>query len=145
MKIRKILPVVILAVGSLFLLSGCDALLDAIFQNNQILVDVRIYGGVGGFPADWSASYYSGLNSGLVTLYLLDTNTGVTTTASGNWSSADIYYVHYAFNFTGLKNDVYEITAYYTSYYDHFIDPPISVFVTPHDSPGHSADVTITF
>jgi hypothetical protein len=143
MKIRRILPVVILAVGSLFLLSGCDALLDAIFQNNQILVDVRIYGGR--FPLDWSEAYNYGLNSGLVTLYLTDTNTGVTTTTSGYWSSADIYYVHYAFNFTGLKNDVYEITAYYTSYYDHFIDPPISVFVTPHDSPGHSADVTITF
>ena len=109
---------------------------------------MRIYGGVGGFPADWSASYYSGLNSGLVTLYLLDTNTGVTTTASWNWSSADIYYVHYAFNFTGLKNDVYAITASYLSYSDHLVYLPITpmpVFVTPHDSPGHSADVTITF
>jgi hypothetical protein len=33
MKMRKLLPVIILAVGSLFVLSGCDAMLDAIFPN----------------------------------------------------------------------------------------------------------------
>ena len=36
MKIRKILPLVLLALASVFLLSSCDALLDAIFSNNTI-------------------------------------------------------------------------------------------------------------
>ena len=40
MRIRKILPVLLLAVGSLFLLTSCDALLDAIFSNNTITVYV---------------------------------------------------------------------------------------------------------
>ena len=43
MKMRKILPLVILAVTAFFLLSGCDALLDAIFSKDQITVDVAVY------------------------------------------------------------------------------------------------------
>ena len=35
MKIRKILPLVLLAVGSVFLLSSCDAMLDAIFRTTR--------------------------------------------------------------------------------------------------------------
>ncbi len=42
MKMRKILPLVILAVGALVLLSGCDAMLDAIFPTAQITVDAAV-------------------------------------------------------------------------------------------------------
>ena len=43
MKIRKILPLVILALASVFLLSSCDALLDAIFSNDTITVYISAY------------------------------------------------------------------------------------------------------
>ena len=51
MKMRKLLPLVLLAVGALFLLSSCDAMLDAIFPSNQIYVDVEVSGRT--TPIDW--------------------------------------------------------------------------------------------
>ena len=50
MKMRKILPLVLLAVGSVFLLSSCDAMLDAIFSNNTVNVYVSEYNRHGDIP-----------------------------------------------------------------------------------------------
>ncbi len=40
MRTRKLVLLVLLAVGATFLLSSCDALLDAIYANNTINVTV---------------------------------------------------------------------------------------------------------
>ena len=36
MKIRKILPVLLVAIASVVMLSSCDAILDVIFANNTV-------------------------------------------------------------------------------------------------------------
>src|SRR5208283_1004098 len=110
MKIRKFLLLVFLAVGALFLLSGCDAMLDAIFPSNQIYVDVEVSAG-GFYNYDWYHTYYYGTYPGYVTLELYDVNSGSTTIATGNWTSVDPNYIHFPFVFTRLKNDVYQLTA----------------------------------
>jgi len=143
MKMRKILPLVILAVGALFLLSGCDAMLDAIFQNNQMTVEVSVWNGT--YPVDWSQTYYYGRTSGIVTVYLTNTSTGSTTTANIGWTSADGAYVYYQADFTDLKNDTYLVTAWYTSYYTGGGPWSRSQTITPHDAAGHSSTVTMTF
>jgi len=106
MKMRKILPLVILAVGALFLLSGCDALLDAIFQNNQITVDVWLNPTT---HPDYPAGYAH------VTTTVYDTNSGSSYTASNVWSSYDYGtgYVHYYQTFTKLPSDTFTITSQY--------------------------------
>src|SRR5208337_1378585 len=113
MKMRKLLLLVFLAVGVLFLLSGCDAMLDAIFPSNQIYVDVEV--SAADFPLDWAGTYYHGYYPGSVTLYLYDVNANSTTVATGAWTSVDYNYIHFPFVFTRLKNDVYQLTAVYTS------------------------------
>ena len=147
MKMRKILPLVILAVGALFLLSGCDQLLDAIFQNNQIYVDVRVSGS-GPFASDYDKTSTFGYNSGRVIVYLQDSR-GHITSASTYWTSLDNFSVHYGINFTGLKDDTFLVYADYTSYYTPLNVGSITTsavqLVTPHDATGHSADVTIDF
>ncbi len=107
MKMRKILPLVILAAGALFLLSGCDALLDAIFQNNQITVDVWVV-------ASTHPDYAVGNSHVTTTLY--DTNSGSTYTSSASWQSYDGYYVHYYMSFTKLPSDTFQITSVYYNY-----------------------------
>jgi hypothetical protein len=156
MKTRKILPLILLAVGSLFLLSSCDAMLDAIFQNNQIYVDVEISGA--NYPLDWTAAYRFGAYPGSVTLSLYDVTTGSTTTSTGSWTSADINYVHFPFTFTKLKGDTFTLTATFTSahyfptYQTLFYDPsglPMSSISMPYknsgDSTGHSVSLYMIF
>ncbi|MGA2641114.1 MAG: hypothetical protein ABSG21_09445 [Spirochaetia bacterium] len=103
MKTRKLLPLVLLAVGALFLLSSCDAILDAIFQNNQIKVDVWVY------YLD-HPDYNSG---GTVTVVLTDNSAFSQMIATSAWQYFDGYYVHYYLNFPKLKNDNFSITSAY--------------------------------
>ncbi len=42
MRAKKLLPLILLAVGALFLLSSCDAILDAIYANNTLDVTVDV-------------------------------------------------------------------------------------------------------
>jgi hypothetical protein len=161
MKMRKLLPLVLLAVGALFMLSGCDAMLDAIFQDNQITVDVFVtippYPGLGQYYYDW---YYG---TGTVTLTLYDvtagTNKVVVSGRTGYTSTAS----HFVFPFTKLKSDTYMVTAVYTSaYYSSpgpnsiFYDPsgtimgsPFSSIAMPYvnagDSTGRSANISMYF
>jgi hypothetical protein len=158
MKIRKILPLVLLAVGSVFLLSGCDAILNAIFQNNQISVDVAVVSSVGVYN-----DYLGGFNP-QVTCYVYDSSNNPVS-LSGGWSSYDGYFVHFNFGFTKLKNDTYHFAAQYSGYnggirgsngsvYDgnqpstSFIALATSPFLTmpydnPSDSTGHSMPVRL--
>lgn len=144
MKMRKILPIVVLAVGALFLLSGCDAMLDAIFSNSQITVDVKIY--YADYPLDWGQTYTYGRTSGYVDLYLYDVSTSsLLSTTRLTWSSADLAYIYYpTTNYTDLKNDTYQVYAYYYSYYDGGTWYQTRT-VSPHDAAGHSATVNLVF
>ncbi len=38
MRVKKLIPLILLAVGALFLLSSCDQILDALYANNTINV-----------------------------------------------------------------------------------------------------------
>jgi hypothetical protein len=157
MKIRKILPLVLLAVGSLFLLSGCDAILNAIFQNNQISVDVAV-SYVGAYN-----DYINGTNPQVTCVVYDSSNNPVSLT--GGWSSYDLSYVHFNFAFTKLKNDTYHFAAQYSGTYGggrgsngfvydgnqpstSFILLPTSPTLTmpydnPSDSTGHSMPVRL--
>jgi hypothetical protein len=157
MKTRKILPLVLLAVGSLFLLSSCDAMLDAIFQNNQVTVDVAV-----SYARAYNDWFY-GTNS-QVSCTIFD-GSGNPTTSTGSWTSLDGFAVHYNFTFTKLKNDTYSFAALYRGYtfgpagndgnlYDGtygsttFIPLLTSPFLTmpyknPGDSTGHSMSVKL--
>ncbi|MGO9307906.1 MAG: hypothetical protein ACLQDL_02645 [Spirochaetia bacterium] len=162
MKMRKLLPLVLVAVGALFLLSGCDAMLDAIFPSNQIYVDVQV--SAADYPFDWSDAYNHGSYPGSVTLYLYDVSANNTTVATGTWTSVDYNYIHFPFVFTKLKNDVYQLTAVYTSrnyspppFSDSvFYDPsgvrmgsPVSAISLPYpnsgDGTGHSVNLSMYF
>jgi len=147
MKMRKLLPVLILAVGSIFLLSSCDAMLDAIFASNQISVEALVN------PAT-HPDYAAG---GYVSITLYDNTTGATKTTTATWGSFDGW-VHYYVSFTKLKDDNFSLT---TSYYNRFgvlvnfatiiydstgLAPAIGLnFSMPHsnldDSTGHSITV----
>ena len=150
MKMRKILPLVILAVGALFLLSGCDALLDAIFAKNQISVDVQVSNA---YYNDW---YYG---AGSVTLNFYDLSTGSTTTVVSGRTGYDYTSSHFVFTFTKLEADTFAITAFYNSAYyadpasnNVFYDPSgaghtsiAMPFTNSGDSTGHSIDLTMYF
>jgi hypothetical protein len=157
MKMRKILPIVILAVGSLFLLSGCDALLDAIFAKNQMTIDVRV--SIPPYPLV-SAYYYDWLYGvGTVTLSVHDLTSGSVTVVTSGRTGYDSSSSHFYFPFTKLANDTFMITATYTSGY-YGSPAPTSVFFDPSgygmtsitlpysnggDSTGHSVNLYMYF
>jgi len=156
MKMRKLLPLVLVAVGALFLLSGCDAMLDAIFPSNQIYVDVEV--SKADFPVDWGAVYHLGASPGTVTLQLLDVNSAGVTTATETWTNVDLSYIHFPFVFTKLKDDTFQLIATYTSlfYGQHsisvFYDPsgiPLTSISMPYhnsgDATGHSVNLYMYF
>jgi hypothetical protein len=144
MKTRKILPLVLLAVGSLFILSGCDAILDAIFASNQIQVQVTAYKNTGlDFLADWTFQ-----RSSTVTLTLQDLTGNTQTSTISSWDGIDSNYLYFNFAFTSLKDHTYAITAVYyspTSGFTHsqttFFDPhnvPMMSISMPYRNPGDS-------
>ena len=158
MKIKKLLPLILIAMAAVLVLSSCDAMLDAIFPTNQISVDVMVskHTPATDFYSDWYFGYPS-----TVTLILTDQTSGVSTTQVGSWSDIDSNYVHYIFTFLKLGDHVYTMTAYYHSYspphntygpnFD-FFDGPIDLiggvqmpYRTGHDSTGHSADFQMYF
>jgi len=105
MKMRKLLPAVLLAVGALFLLSGCDAMLDAIFQNDVINLDVRVI-------ADFNHRDYA-LAGSFENVVLMDSSFNVVKSVSQYVDGFDGTYAHYHFNFANLKDGTYYLTAGY--------------------------------
>ena len=112
MKMRKLLPLAILAVGALFLLSSCDAMLDAIFQKDNIDVDVAVQG----VPTNVYWDWYYNMNP-QVTCYLSDGNGSPISTASAGWSYWDGTYLHFTMTFKNLKDNTYTFSTVYTGYY----------------------------
>ncbi len=154
MKPRRLLPLIYVAAGALFLLSGCDAMLDAIFPSNQITVDVAV--SRTSYYNDWYAAFVYGSYPGSVTLYMYDN--GNPTAVTATWSSADANYVHYTFTFIKLKDHAFSFEAFYVSghgsvpgytgrFYDpsgYYFDFPIAItmpFHNSHDSTGHLVDL----
>jgi len=157
MKMRKLLPAVLLAVGALFLLSGCDAMLDAIFSTNQIKVQVSVYKGTNGaFFHDWVNGYPSS-----VTLTLTDvTGGGAQTTFVNSWDGIDGNYLYFDFLYPKLKEHTFALTAYYHSVFSNLDYGPMILFQLPDgsfttsigmphsnsgDSTGHSISLYMYF
>jgi hypothetical protein len=111
MKMRKILPLAILAVGAAVLLSGCDALLDAIFSKNVINLDVWVQGST---HADFTvgASYEN--------VMLMDSSFNVVSSPSQYYNAFDGSYAHYYYTFTNLKDGTYYLTTYYYGAFSGF-------------------------
>jgi hypothetical protein len=110
MKTRKLLPLILLAVGALFALTSCDALLDLIFATNQISVDVRVNDAYVGVYTDWV------YDTATVQVKLYDSS-GLYKVATSN--SVDRFggYVHFYLTFSGLKDDTYHLIADYDGTY----------------------------
>jgi len=155
MKIKKLLPLVLLAAAAVLMLSSCDAMLDAIFPSDQISVDVMVSKSYSpAFYTDW---YYG--TPSRVTLTLFDATANVISTQSSGWSDIDSNYVHYVFTFLNLKDHVYSFTAQYSSVtagpppfvQTQFWDGSLPLaavqmpYRTGHDSTGHSADFQMYF
>jgi len=107
MRIRKILPLVLLAVGTLFMLTSCDKLLDFIFASNTINVDAQVVTGV--YPR-WQNSSVSATLAGTGTSYSAGPTYASYPDSAG--------YAHYTFSFPKLSNDTYTLTltlSYYGS------------------------------
>jgi hypothetical protein len=100
MKMRKILPLALLAIGSVFLLSSCDAMLDAIFANNTVNVYVSAYIPNNGFfpGTDYVTVNITGPSS-------------VTTTAG--YSGNDGYYMYWDVTIPKLADGTYSVQAVY--------------------------------
>ena len=131
MKIKKLLPLVLIAVAAVLMLSSCDALLDAIFPTNQIFVDVAVY--VPSHPDYDSASVtvvLSGPSSASNTAYW-----------DGYYDSYD--YAHYYVNLTGLKDGTYEIDVLYNPTFGLPDDELGYLITVPDSSDGHSTSVLI--
>ncbi|MGD0725260.1 MAG: hypothetical protein ABSB63_06820 [Spirochaetia bacterium] len=136
MKTKKLLPLVLLAVAAVLMLSSCDAMLDAIFPTNQIIVDVAV-DALPGHHLDFATSPVTVVLSG-------------PTPATGTkyFDGYDIYnYAHYTFSFTNLKDGFYTINAYYygaiPASAGTFISMPDHSPFNP-DSSGRSTTVSIT-
>lgn len=96
MKIRKILPLLLLAFGSVFLLSSCDALLDAIFSNNTISVYVSVYIPSYGYsPYDTVSVSVSG-----------------EPLATAGYSGDDGLYMYWSVSVPKLSDGLYSVTVY---------------------------------
>jgi hypothetical protein len=100
MKIRKILPLALLAIGSVFMLSSCDALLDAIFANNTVNVSVAAY-----IPTN---GYFPGTD--YVTVDIIGP-TSVSTTVG--YSGSDFYYMYWDVTIPKLSDGTYTVQATY--------------------------------
>jgi hypothetical protein len=112
MKMRKLIPLAILAVVALVGLSSCDALLDGIFAQNQITVDVQVPQYTVPFYYDWYYGYGS-----YVKVTLTDSANKQSFQETYYYSSADGSYVHFPLTFTNLADGTYSIETEYYSYY----------------------------
>ena len=99
-KMRKILPLVLLAIAAMFMLSSCDAMLDAIFANNTINVQVSARITQYGFFPSYDT----------VTVYITGpTNVTVNASYTGN----DGYYMYWYVSVPKLNNGTYNVQAVY--------------------------------
>ena len=131
MKIRKLLPLVLLAIASVFLLSSCDALLDAIFANDTINVYVSAY-----IPT-W------GYNPGGDTVSVaISGPTNATATAS--YTGNDAYYMYWSVAVPKLSDGTYTVTVTFYNW-DTRASSTYQIVTLPTGSGSHSANVDFNF
>jgi hypothetical protein len=132
MRIRKILPLVLLAVGSVFLLTSCDALLDGIFGQNTVTVyaSARILT-YGYFP---STDY--------VTVSVAGKN------ATANYDGYDGVYMYWSIQIPGISDGTYTVTTTY----NHPVGPngpsvsaPYPVSFPASSGSAHSVNLNVNF
>jgi hypothetical protein len=104
MKNRKILPLLLLAFGSVFLLSSCDALLDAIFSNNNINVYISSYIPTHGFYPRYDT----------MTVYVSGPHYTVT---SANYNGDDGLYMYWSISVPKLSDGTYNVDVSYSHPY----------------------------
>lgn len=105
MRIRKILPLALLAIGSLFMLTSCDRLLDFIFSSNTINVNVQAY----------DLKYVGYVTGGTITVVVTGSSGTTYQAGPSTYEYLDAYYnANYNFSFGRLPNDTYTIYTYYT-------------------------------
>ena len=100
MKIRKILPLILLAIASVVLLSSCDALLEAIFATNTIKVYVYAY-----IP---TYGYYPGTD--YVTVAVSGTASASGTAYSDGY---DGLYMYWSLSIPKLPDGTYSVSVIY--------------------------------
>jgi hypothetical protein len=129
-KMRKILPLALLAVASVFMLSSCDALLDAIFANDTINVQVAV---------PWTTyGYYPAYDS--VTVNIIGpTNVTVTASYTGVNGNNMYWYV----SVPKLTNGNYTVNATLNIYL-YGTEYSADYFVTLPTGNSHTAYVSIT-
>jgi len=132
MKIRKILPLVLLAIGSVFLLSSCDQLLDVIFSNNTITVYASAYEGSWGYNPSTDQMY----------IYVNGTNT-----ATASYAGSDGSYMYWNYSIPKLSDGTY--TVYVNYYHPYGIAPgsyvsPTQTVSLPNNG-SHSVNLSFNF
>ncbi|MGA2766427.1 MAG: hypothetical protein ABSG17_24035 [Spirochaetia bacterium] len=135
MKIRKLLPLVLLAIASVFLLSSCDALLDAIFANDTINVYVS--------AAIATHGPYPSYDTVDITV------TGPTSaTATAAYTGSDGYYMYWSVAIPKLSDGNYTVQASFTYFNGaaYFLAPAQYAYPTlPTGSGSHSVNVSFNF
>jgi len=136
MKMRRLLPLVLLAIGAIFLLSSCDALLDAIYANNTITPTVLIPGGdIGAInPSSYVMVTLSGASGGTSSAYFSNYTYGG-------------YAFYYPASFTKQPNGNYTLTATFYGYQTgvYYQYGPVSYSFSMPYSGSNTADITIQF
>jgi hypothetical protein len=126
-KMRKILPLVLLAIASVFMLSSCDALLDGIFSNNTINVYANA---IGYFP--YGAVYIT-----------VSGPANVSTWAA--YQGYDSGRTYWAYSFPKLSNGTYTVQAeFFANGYTHTAYS-IPVNITVPYGHQHTVNVDIPF
>lgn len=135
MRVKNVLPLILLAVGALFLLSSCDQILDAIYANNTINVTVNVSSLDTGYAN--TSSYIQVVLSGA---------TGATATAGANTIYPGSYSV-FSLPFNRLPNGDYTITAYYYGYHasTYYQYGPQSLSLSMPYNGSTTASVTFSF
>jgi hypothetical protein len=132
MKIRKILPLLLLAIGSVFMLSSCDAMLDAIFSNNTIGVEVAVSVG--------TYRYYPGFDQVSVSVV------GPTlASANASYIGNDGSYMYWTVTLPKLSNGTYTVTIGYYSFYYGASQPSQFQYVSLPSGSSHSASLNFVY
>ena len=136
MKIRKMLPLALLALCAVFLLSSCDAMLDAIFSNNTITV----YVSTNMFPY---GAYYS---SDSVTV----TVSGPTfATATARHTGYSGWYDYWEVSVPKLSDGTYTVTVagsfWNGSFWTSPLSNPTQYVITMPNAGSHSETLSFDF
>ena len=137
MTVKKLLPLILMAVGAVFLLSSCDAILDALYANNTITVSNTYV----------PTAYYGSTNPNSYVSISLGGATGGSQNAgyTGTAISGLAYYNGVSFN--KLPNGNYTVTASFYGYYlgQYFQYGPVTFSLSLPYNGSNVASFYITF